>query len=273
MQAYVQHLQVKVAPRTMVSSLVGLKVMIKAMEPDKDWRWLADICNRLNRIAKPIKDKRTRILDSGMMFRTALEYLNELSQTDLSKRKQLVGFRNGLMVAVMTACPLRRKNFADLALDATLRRVGENWVIKVPGEETKNKQPLELSVPRELVPHIKTYLERVRTHMANPAEAAVWVSWNGTRLAYHAVYTAFTRITVTLFGRPINPHLFRDSAATTLATVSLKAVMSAPGLLGHLNAATTANHYIHASGLDASRRMNEILLRAKGAKRVKTRAY
>ncbi len=32
----------------MVSALVGLKVMIKAMAPEGSWRWLAEICNALN---------------------------------------------------------------------------------------------------------------------------------------------------------------------------------------------------------------------------------
>jgi len=272
--AYIRHLEAKVAPRTMVSSLVGLKVIVKAMAPAHDWHWLADVCNRLNRNAKPIRDKRSRILHSGTMFRMALDYLQELSETDLSKRKQLVGFRNGLMVALMTACPLRRKNFSGLTIGTTFKQVGDSWIIRIPAADTKNKQPLELYVPQELSMHIQTYLNRVRKRIANATENAVWVSWDGDQMPCHMVYVAFTRITTTLFGRSINPHLFRDSAATTLATHSLDAVMAAPGLLGHMNPKTTAKHYIHASGINASRKMNDILMcHAKGAKWAKAAPY
>jgi site-specific recombinase XerD len=232
-EAYVGHLQTKVMPRTMVSSLVGTKVMIMAMAQDQDWRWLKDVCNRLNRNAKPGKDKRSRILDSGLMFRTALKHLDQLSKTDLTTRKQLVGFCNGLMIALMTACPLRLNNFAALAMGTTLRRSEEGWLLKIPGSQTKNKQPLELVVPAELNPHIHTYLERLRIKIATPAESALWVSWGGGAMTPHSIYIAFTRFTTTLFGKPINPHLFRDCAATTLATKSLKAAIAAPGLLGH----------------------------------------
>jgi hypothetical protein len=54
-RAYVLHLQVEIAPRTVVSALVGLKVTIKAMAPQANWRWLADVCNALNRRSLPRK--------------------------------------------------------------------------------------------------------------------------------------------------------------------------------------------------------------------------
>jgi site-specific recombinase XerC len=174
----------------------------------------------------------------------------------------------------MTACPLRLKNFAGLTLGTTLRRVGNGWLIKIPASETKNKRPLELAVPEELTSYFQTYFERVRKRMANPTETAMWVSWDGDRLAYHSIYVEFTRFTAKLFSKPINPHLFRDSAATTLATHSLKAVMAAPGLLGHTHPETTAKYYTHAGGIEASRKMNEILLRhAKSTRRAKAPAY
>ena len=36
-----------VAPLTRLSMLVGLKVMMQAMAPEQDWRWLQDVCNRI----------------------------------------------------------------------------------------------------------------------------------------------------------------------------------------------------------------------------------
>jgi len=258
-QAYVKQLQSSIAPRTVVSSLVGLKVMMKAMAPEGNWRWLEDICNRLNRNSKPVKDKRIRILDSGEIYQTTLKYLDRLTKTGLNKRKQLVGFRNGLMVALMAARPLRRKNFADLTIGTTIRPIGDEWLIKIPGRETKNGQPLEFELPDSLIPYLETYFIRVRARIAKPTEPALWISWGGDKMAYHMVYIAFTRITKELFGKSINPHLFRDCAATTLASKSLKAVMAAPGLLGHKRLETTEKHYIHARQLEASRTMNGIL--------------
>jgi site-specific recombinase XerD len=260
-RSYVAQLQARIAPRTVVSSLVGLKVMIKAMAPNESWRWLEDICNRLNRNSQPSKDKRSRMLDSGELFQKALCYLDRLAKTDLSKRKQLVGYRNGLMVALMTAHPLRLKNFVELSIGTTLRTKGDNWLVKIPGNETKNGTPLEFEVSDRLAPYIQAYLERVRNRLVKPNEAALWVAWEGHQIAYHSAYIAFTRITTELFGRSINPHLFRDCAATTLASHSLKSAMAAPGLLGHLRTETTEKYYVHARQLEASRRINTLLCR------------
>lgn len=266
--SYIKDLQARVAPRTVVSSLVGLKVMMKGMVPETDWCWLADICNRLNRNSKPSKDKRSRLLDSGELSQTALRYMDRLTKTDLSKRKQLVGFRNCLMVAMLAAHPLRRKNFADLRIGTTLRPAQDGWLIKIAGADTKNGQPLELEVARHLLPYIQTYLNRVRSRIANPSETALWVSWDGDQMAYHMVYIAFIRITKELFGKSINPHLFRDCAATTLASKSLRAAMAASGLLGHLRPETTEKHYIHAKQIEASRAMNGLLTKILTSKSV-----
>jgi hypothetical protein len=39
-RAYNRHLETIVAPRTRLSMLVGLKVMMQTMAPDRNWRWL-----------------------------------------------------------------------------------------------------------------------------------------------------------------------------------------------------------------------------------------
>jgi site-specific recombinase XerD len=261
-RTYVEQLRAKIAPRTVVSSLVGLKVMMKAMDPNQDWRWLADICNRLNRNSAPSKDKRSRMLPSGKIYRTAIKNLEKLSKTSLAKRVQIVGFRNSLMLALMTACPLRLKNFAGLTIGTDFLRVSHGWLIKIPGKEVKNGQPMSFDVPDRLLPYLELYLSSVRSQLTDATDGPLWTAWDGTRLKYHSVYIAFTRITKELFGRSINPHLLRDCAATTLASDSYKSAQAARGLLGHRRFETTEKHYIHAQQLEASRKINDVLATA-----------
>ena len=64
-RGYIAQLEPRVAPRTLVSMLVGLKVMLKAMAPTAEWRWLADLCNALNRRAMPRTQKRQRMRPTG----------------------------------------------------------------------------------------------------------------------------------------------------------------------------------------------------------------
>jgi len=55
------------------------------------------------------------------------------------------------------------------------------------------------------------------------------------------------------FGVGISPHLFRDCAATTLATHRPDQVLVGAGLLGHSDLRAIHNHYIHAQTMKAGK--------------------
>ena len=61
-------------------------------------------------------------------------------------------------------------------------------------------------------------------------------------------------------GQPINPHLFRDCAATSVAIDDPAQIGIASRLLGHRNGSTTERYYNQARGLEASRLMQDHLL-------------
>jgi integrase len=69
------------------------------------------------------------------------------------------------------------------------------------------------------------------------------------------------------YGTPINPHLFRDIAATTLAVAAPQHVRLAAPLLSHTNLATTERCYLQASGLEASARYQAQVLSLRRATR------
>ncbi len=61
-----------------------------------------------------------------------------------------------------------------------------------------------------------------------------------------AIYDRIRARTQEAFGEPMNPHLFRDAAATTLAVADPARVRVAAPLLGHRTFGTTERHYLHA---------------------------
>jgi len=88
---------------------------------------------------------------------------------------------------------------------------------------------------------------------AKPVEDALWVSTDGSPMTEMAIYDRIRTHTQRAFGTPINPHLFRDAAATTLAIADPVHVRVAAPLLGHRTFRTTERHYQHAQSLDAHR--------------------
>jgi integrase/recombinase XerD len=77
-------------------------------------------------------------------------------------------------------------------------------------------------------------------------------------------------VTKAMLGRPINPHLFRDSALTAAAEQSPEQVALVARMLGHRSLKTGERHYNHARQLVAHRRYMADLCRMVGDSRPPT---
>jgi len=260
-QRYIKHIEPRLAPRTVVSSLVGLKVMLMALCPHKDWRWLADICNRLNRTARPTTDKQARMLDTDVIIKAALHRMDQLQSGPMQTRLDRVAYRDLVMLAFMAARPLRLRNFAGMIIGRHLRQTSDGWEILIPAEETKTRKELSFKAPAFLLPYLGYYLEVVRKSFLQSGQptAALWLGFQGRPLSDHGAYQRFVTITKKLFGHAINPHLLRDCAATTLSSLSVNDAITAAALLGHHSFTTTQKHYIRARQLEASRKINTLI--------------
>jgi site-specific recombinase XerC len=239
--------------------------MIQAMAPDRTWRWLHDACNRVQINAKPSRDKRARMRPTAEIFAAALIELEQLPRTGLSV-KQTLAYRDALMLALLAARPLRVKNFSALEMGRHLVDLDGGWLIIIPAAETKTHQPVSFELPEPLVPWFERYLAEVRPLFPHAAESSrLWLGKEGVMHDARSVYHRITRLTRRLFGTPINPHLLRDCAASSLAAVSADMARAAAPLLGHRHFTTTERFYIQADNLAASRRHGATLDRLKAA--------
>ena len=263
--AYIAQLRSTVAPTTVASSIIGLAEILKVMAPDHDWRWLTKIASSLKRAGGPSRDKRARMLPSEEMYRIALQKLGGLAAEPLQGRNRLTAFRNLLMLALMIACPLRAKNFVALRLGTSLCPAEQGaWSIHIPADEHKNGYPLHLTVPERLTRFLEIYQSQVRPRFIIGSDpGAFWLTAERQPYDEHALYLLFIKITRRYFGKAMNPHLFRNCAATTMASDSLSSAMATRSLLGHQRFETTERHYINAEQLESSRRINEVMRLAK----------
>jgi len=168
--------------------------------------------------------------------------------------------RDGLIIALLALVPLRRRNFASLRLDRNLVEINGSWLISLDACETKTRAPLELLWPGELVGPLHTYLNvhrpvlsAINGRWAKRIDNALWVSSHGSPMTEMAIYDRIRRHTAEAFGVAVNPHLFRDAAATTLAIVDPEHVRVAAPLLGHRTFMTTERHYQQAKTFEAHR--------------------
>jgi integrase len=78
------------------------------------------------------------------------------------------------------------------------------------------------------------------------------------------LHTRVSETTRRAFGRPINPHLFRDSAVTTVALDDPKPIGIVPPILGHTDPRTTEKHNIQAQQIEAGRKYQGSLRALRG---------
>src|SRR5262249_35287110 len=122
---------------------------------------------------------------------------------------------------------------------------------------------IEVPWPKQLTPHLETYLADHRAGimaLRSVRSGALWLSMYGPPMTDNAIYDCIVARTCEGLGRPINPHLFRDCAATSVAIDDPTHVDIARSLLGHRTGSTTERYYNQARSLEASRLMQEFLL-------------
>ena len=198
----------------------------------------------------------------------------DCAQSASTPRLGAIMFRDGLLIAFASLRPLRLKNLAVIELHRHLLREQGQWRLSFPGEELKNGDPLEMPWPNALAGRLDGWLSQwrpilcgLRSRWARQVGNALWVSSHGSPMTMQGLYGRLVEQTKAAFGYPVNPHLFRDIAATTLADVDPEHVRIAAPLLGHRDFRTTERYYLHANMIKATRRYQQELLRLRYARK------
>ena len=259
-KAYAQVLRETLSSRTVASAVIGLKCVLQKMYPDQDWRWLKDLTNRVDVWADGMPTRTRKILPAEQVFHGALAELERLAGVAPMSRTDQIRYRDALIVALLTCCPVRMRNLTQIEVGKHLRQVGDQWHLGFEAHETKTRQPISYVVAAAVVPWLEYYLAKVRPGFKGAAgDDRLWPGSKGRPVAYDTLYSRVLLTTKRLFGTAVAPHDFRTMAATALANSSPEDALHARPLLGHRSPRTTERHYIRANQLQASARVNAVL--------------
>jgi integrase/recombinase XerD len=257
--------------QTILARLQELFEAALVMAPAGDWSWIRRIAARIRARHVPVRNKTAKLVGADDLLALGMRLMAE-AETATTPRLGALAFRDGLLIAFLALCPLRLKNAAALALERHVVRQAAAWWIAIPAAETKTEAPIEQPWPECLLAALEDYLARWRPLLARmthrwtrPVGNALWVSSSGSPMTMQAIYDRVIARTQAAFGKPINPHAFRDIAATTIADVDPEHVRIAAQILGHRSFATTERHYIHAKTMAATRRHQQHILRLRHA--------
>jgi integrase/recombinase XerD len=272
---FIDDLGREVSPVSVFTCVSRIKRMLEAIAPSHDWGWITAVCRKLKRAAIPVRQKHLRVVDSSELYALGLQVL-DAAETWHSIFAATQA-RDGLIISLLAARPLRIGNFAAIELGRHLQWTADSYWLVFDKSETKNSRPIEVHCPDDLGPHIERYREVYRPMLLARATPALetprlWINRDGQVMAAQAIRRQIEMHTRRAFGRHINPHLFRDCAATSIAIRDPEHVRIAPAILGHARLSTTEKYYNQAQMLTAAREHNrEILNLRKKARSLRAR--
>ena len=176
------------------------------MDQHRDWSWLNRMAAPIRARHRPARPKPPRLVATYELFDLGLKLM-----TAAERKKVLCDrattYRDGLMIALLAARPLRAANFIGLALGRTLIRRGEQWWIQIPAAETKTNEPIKLPWPEPLIVCLEKYLTDHRTVLVQrhgrwtrAIGQQLWLSRDGSPMTRRAIYDRITGTPVEAWG-------------------------------------------------------------------------
>jgi site-specific recombinase XerD len=259
------------AESTVYFRIHELDKAMRVLAPKIDWDWLRRIEAQTRARAKPARPKRQRVVSSKELFDLGDMLMARAGSSQASSpRDRAALFRDGLMIAVLAARPMRLRNLIGIRIGQQLVRRGAEYWLVFTADETKTRYPIEVPVPPVLTSAIDEYLDYHRPLLLlRPSDGlavvtdALWISERATQLKASATNYRINTVTRRELGSAINPHLFRDCAATSVALDDPEHVRIIASLLGHSSLATSERHYNQAHALQALRRYQEHLVQLR----------
>ena len=262
-RAYLAELRAQgIASTTLHARLRDLKEALRVMGPEPVPEWLKEATRRLEARATPVRDKAVRVQAADTLFALGLRLMQEARDTpDPHPMRQPARFRDGLMIALLASRPLRLANLVALRIGQNLVRVDDGYWLCFGADETKGKRPYEAPLPEALVLWLELYLARFRPVLLRGSESDhLWISTQAQPMAEITAYGIIRRLGERELGVRLNPHLFRDCVATSIALEDPEHVRITAPLLGHASLTLSTRHYNQARAAEAVRRHQTGLL-------------
>jgi integrase len=170
-------------------------------------------------------------------------------------------FRDGLIVSALANTAMRIGAYSQIEV-SEIQFVAGTCTIYMPGHKTKTGVSQDYPLTDELSRYMAIYINELRPRLLGGRESSwLWVDEDG-RMSRPRIRYRIQKRTKYSLGFVVNPHRFRNAAATFLARESPLHVSAARDVLGHTSFTTTQIYIDIAQSRLAGLRLDEIL-RAK----------
>jgi integrase/recombinase XerD len=157
---------------------------------ERDWRWLAAIKARLLVSSEPA-DRFDRLAPPCQTLDFGIELMeNALAMPAASQRKRDLQYRDGLILALLSLWPIRRRSLAALTVNID----GDDMNLVLHPSDTKSKRSESFPVPAALAPYMKRYLKDILPRLLGPrSHEGLWASYRRGTLSAGHIYESRER--------------------------------------------------------------------------------
>ena len=263
-RAFIEHLSAEIKPTSVAIVVCRLYAAARLIAPTIDWAWLRSVKSRLEGLARP-EDRFDRLVPPVHTLDYGIELMDAALTLPTSGHKQReIQYRDGLLLALRTIWPIRRRGLAALTVSRHLEfdDVGVN-ILLYPSD-TKARRAESFRVPEQLLPYLMRYLKEIRpVLLGRSCHDGFWASYQGRPLCGDRLYEIVRARILAKFGKDMCLHDFRRAAATFLAMDAPEMVGLIPGVLHHASPEVSEQHYNLSRSMQAGRRFAAHLSNAR----------
>jgi integrase len=167
-----------------------------------------------------------------------------------------------VVIEILIMAPIRFGNLCGLDLEQNLvrpsRRSKELHIV-FPGEDVKNREPLEHPLPQPSIDLIQLYLNEFRPQLASPNCTALFPGRSGGAKGANTLRGQIFQTIRSHTGLKMNPHLFRHAMAKIYLDAKPGGYEVVRRVLGHRSIDTTTAYYTGVETAAAVRHFDGVI--------------
>jgi integrase len=266
--------------RETTSQIHGLAVLIKTIArhwvgvDEEHLDGLKELCRRLEPGTKGLTNKnreRLRQFDDprnvGLLLDFPRGQIDAVRRQDRGRRRDAVRVQIALAVELLLMAPIRAENLASLDIDRHVQRSrsGAKGVVHlvIPGDEVKNGEALEFTLPAETVELLDLYIMDYHPRLASGPSRWLFPGLNGKPKTRELLGDQVSKQVYNATGLHVNLHLFRHIAAKLYLDQNPGGYEVCRRILGHRSMDTTTRFYAGMETAAASRHFDDEILKLR----------
>ena len=179
------HLGRQCAALRLAAQVARLYDAIRYMHPERDWVWLRAIKKRLEANARPaarpaLPFDSIALQDLGCQLMAEAEVrLLSLNAHDKRGARAIAELhRDGVIIALASLFPLRRRNLSALTIGNSLYQMDQLWAVRIAEAESKNGRVIDAVLPARISECITRHVDAFRPlFLGSTNHKGLWCSF------------------------------------------------------------------------------------------------